>query len=65
MKILKYAAALLAVVILSSCACEDYPQVRELARRVIPDHHRSFVFEAYEDTVDCFELSMQGLGEVS
>ena len=29
-------------------------------RRIIPDHHRSFVFEAIEDTVDCFELSMKG-----
>ena len=60
MRFIKSAAMLLSVIALSSCVREDYPQVRDLAERIIPDHHRSFVFETLEDTVDCFELSMKG-----
>ena len=60
MRFIKSLAMLLSVIAMSSCVSEDYPQVRDLAKRIIPDHHRSFVFEAIEDTVDCFELSMKG-----
>ena len=60
MKFMKSAALLLAAFTFVSCVGEDYPQVRDLAKRVLPDHHKSFVFEALEDSVDCFELSMKG-----
>lgn len=60
MRFIKSVAMLLSVIAMSSCACGDYPQVRKLAQRIIPDHHRSFVFESLEDSVDCFELSMKG-----
>lgn len=60
MKFMKSAALLLAAFTFMSCVGEDYPQVRDLAKRVLPDHHKSFVFESLEDSVDCFELSMKG-----
>ena len=57
---MKSAALLLAAFTFMSCVGEDYPQVRDLAKRVLPDNHKSFVFESLEDSVDCFELSMKG-----
>ena len=51
---------LVMVMALSSCGNEDFPQVRELAERIIPEHHESFVFEAVEDSSDCYEISMDG-----
>ena len=60
MKFIKSAMLLLAAMALTSCASEDYPQVRDLAKRIIPEHHKSFVFETCENPVDYFELSMKG-----
>ena len=52
----------MALVLLASASCsreEVYPQVRELAERIIPDHHESIIFDSLQDSTDCFELSME------
>lgn len=52
-------ALALSILALASCSrSEVYPQVRGLAKRIIPDYHKSIIFEAIQDSTDCFELSM-------
>ena len=60
MRTINSIAVLVMVMALSSCGNEDFPQVRELAERIIPEHHELFVFEAVEDSADCYEISMNG-----
>ena len=59
-KLISVAMMLLFIAFASSCNREAYPQVRDLAERLIPECHRSIVFDVLEDSTDCFELSMSG-----
>ena len=60
MRKIKFIAASVMAMELCSCVNEDFPQVRELAERIIPEHHESFVFEEIADSSDCYEISMDG-----
>ena len=60
MRKIKFIAASVMAMALCSCVNEDFPQVRELAERIIPEHHESFVFEEIADSSDCYEISMDG-----
>lgn len=58
MKLFRMIFLALALMCLCSCGNGDVPSVRSLAKRIMPDHHRSFVFEETGDSLDFFELSM-------
>lgn len=58
----KLISILLTLSLLASVSCsrsEVYPQVRDLAERIIPEYHKSIIFDSLQDSTDCFELSMQ------
>lgn len=53
-------AVMLMLMTLVSCSeNEPYPQIRELARRVVPEYHKDIIFDKLECEDDCFELSTE------
>lgn len=63
MKILKLLSLLAIVGVFSGCSPNDDVAIRELARRVIPQHEKNFKFEKIEAPAgedDFFELESQG-----
>ena len=49
--------------VLASCSSTKTPdeiEAASLAERILPDHHRQFIFEQLSDTTDVFEIESEG-----